>query len=183
MEELVVLVDEENNELGTALKDTVHTTNTPLHRGFSLFLFNSRNELILTKRSKTKNTFPGVWTNTVCGHPGPGELVTEAAKRRLRDELGISLKRSHLFRLGEDLIQEVAPYRYRFADTNGIVENEICPILVAHSDDDPRPHRDEVEDWKWMGWEEFLRDINVNPALYSPWCREEGFLVHSSCNV
>ena len=74
MMELVVLVDKNNKEIGTASKDTVHTVSTPLHRGFSLFLFNSRNEILLTKRSKSKKTFPGVWTNTVCGHL-PAESV------------------------------------------------------------------------------------------------------------
>jgi len=185
MNELVVLVDEQNKEIGTASKDTVHTKNTPLHRGFSLFLFNSKNELLLTKRSKNKKTFPGVWTNTVCGHPGPGESVVDGAKRRLKDELGIDLdvessKRSVLSLKGptlNDLIREVAPYRYRFADANGIVENEICPILVAHADVDPKPHRDEVEEWKWMGWEEFLEEIKKHYDIYSPWCVEEAIII------
>ncbi len=170
MNELVVLVDENNNEIGTALKDTVHTMDTPLHRGFSLFLFNSKNELLLTKRAKSKKAFPGVWTNTACGHPGPGESAVEAAKRRLNYELRIMN-----YELKD--IEEVAPYRYRFADKNGIVENEICPILVAYADVDPKPDRNEVEEWKWMKWEEFLEDIKKNPDTYSPWCREEAELL------
>lgn len=177
MSELVVLVDEENNQIGTAPKDTVHSRNTPLHRGFSLFLFNSKKELLLTKRSKHKKAFSGLWTNTVCGHPGPGENVVDAAKRRLKDELGISLKRSHLARQGETFIQEFAPYRYRFADANGIVENEICPILISYSDVNPKPKQDEVDDWKWMAWEEFLEDIKKNPQVYSPWCKEEAKII------
>ena len=174
MEE-VVLVDKENNKIGTAPKDAVHTKNTPLHRGFSLFLFNSRNEFLLTKRSSTKKTFPGVWTNTVCGHPASGESAVDAALRRLEQELG--LKRSHLARQGETLIREVAPYRYRFSDQNGIVENEICPILVAYSDTDPKPDQKEIEGWRWMRWEEFLKDLKKNPTIYSPWCREEADLI------
>lgn len=189
MEELVVLVDEENNEIGTAEKSAVHTKNTPLHRGFSLFLFNGKGELLLTKRSSRKKTFPGVWTNTVCGHPGPGESAVDAAKRRLKEELGISLKRSHLVRKqGEALIREVAPYRYRFADRNGIVENEICPILVGYlkpfiTDTLPpgdyviSPDPNEVDDWRWMRWEEFLEEIKKNPEMYSPWSREESLIV------
>src|SRR3990167_8891323 len=106
MEE-VVLVDEKNSVLGTAPKDAVHTKNTPLHRGFSLFLFNSKKELLLTKRAQSKKAFPGVWTNTVCGHPEPEESAVDAALRRLEQELG--LKRSHLARQGETLIREVAP--------------------------------------------------------------------------
>ncbi len=170
MEELVVLVDEQNNEIGTAPKDTVHTKNTPMHRGFSLFLFNSKNELLLTKRSSKKKTFPGVWTNTVCGHPGPGERAVEAAKRRLNKELRIKNKDVRGMR-------EVAPYRYRFADRNGIVENEICPILVAYSDTDPNPDKKEIEGWRWMRWEDFLKDLKKNPTIYSPWCREEAAFI------
>ncbi len=187
MEELVVLVDEENNEIGTAEKSAVHTKNTPLHRGFSLFLFNGKGELLLTKRSSRKKTFPGVWTNTVCGHPGPGESAKDAALRRLKEELG--MKRSHLVRKqGEALIREVAPYRYRFADRNGIVENEICPILVGYlkpfiTDTLPpgdyviSPDPNEVDDWRWMRWEEFLEEIKKNPEMYSPWSREESLIV------
>jgi isopentenyl-diphosphate delta-isomerase len=170
MQELVVLVDSNNNQIGTARKETVHTQDTPLHRGLSLFLFNSKGELLLTRRALTKKTFPGVWTNTVCGHPGPGESVIEAAKRRLSDELGIN---------ENDLknMKEVAPYRYRFADSNGIVENEICPVLVAHADVDPKVKKSEVGEWKWMKWEEFLQDIHTRSGLYSPWSREEAYLI------
>src|SRR5258706_15408648 len=111
--EYVVLVDEQNQEIGTAPKDTVHTTDTQLHRAFSLFLFNSKKQLLVTKRASTKKTFPGVWTNTVCGHLAPGESAVDAATRRLKEELVIE----HVE------VKEVSPYRYRFADKNGIVEN------------------------------------------------------------
>ena len=170
MEEVVVLVDEQNRELGTAPKDSVHTKNTPLHRGFSLFLFNSKGELLLTKRASTKKTFPGVWTNTVCGHPRPGERAVDAAKRRLNDELGIKN-----YELKD--IKEVAPYQYRFADKNGIVENEICPVLMAYTDVDPKPDKNEVEDWKWIKWEEFLKEVKNSLSAYSPWSREEAELI------
>ncbi len=175
--ELVVLVDENNHEIGTAPKETVHTQNTPLHRGFSLFLFNSKNELLLTRRALTKKTFPGVWTNTVCGHPAPGESAVAAAKRRLKDELGIDLQGPRPGNQGEALVREVAPYRYRFADANGIVENEICPVLVAHADIEPKPNKDEIEAWKWIDWKEFLVEIKQNHTFYSPWCTEEAVIL------
>ena len=163
MQELVVLVDDDNNPIGPADKATVHTKDTPLHRAFSLFIFNSKQQILLTKRAAHKKTFPGVWTNTVCGHVAPDETTIDAAVRRLRDELGVS---------GVPLT-EVSPYRYRFADEHGIVENEICPILVGYSDNDPSPNPTEVDEWKWMDWEIFLKDIDVNPHPYSPWSREE----------
>lgn len=167
MQEQVVLVDEQNNPIGTADKDTVHTTATPLHRAFSLFLFNSRGQVLLTKRAATKKTFPGVWTNTVCGHLSPDEDTVSAATRRLSEELGIT----------GVTVKEVAPYRYRFADRNGIVENEICPITVATYDGDPIPHKDEVDEWKWVDWKVFLQDIRDNPEPYSPWSREEAAIL------
>lgn len=173
MDELVVLVDEQNNVVGTAPKETVHTKNTPLHRAFSLFLFNFKKEVLLTKRAEDKKTFPGVWTNAVCGHPGSGESEVDAAKRRLKDELGIS---------GSDLkspqgLTLVSDYRYRFTDKNGIVENEICPIIVGYTDENSKPNPNEVADWKWMDWKKFLEEIKKTPNPYSPWCIEEAFIL------
>lgn len=167
MQELVVLVDEQNNVIGTADKRTVHSKDTPLHRAFSCFVFNSKGQLLLTQRAKSKKTFPEVWTNTVCGHPAPDEKEEDAARRRLKEELGIEI---------ENIIF-VAPYRYRFADSNGIVENEICPIYVAHSEMSPQDNPDEIDAWKWIDWEDFLGEIKTNPAPYSPWCIEEAKLV------
>ncbi len=170
--ELVVLVNSNNREIGTAPKATVHTKETPLHRGFSLFLFNSHNELLLTQRALTKKTFPGVWSNTLCGHPGPGESNIEAARRRLDKEMGTKFT-------GE--IKEVAPYRYQFADKNGILENEICPILVAYvdfkDDDNFTPNTEEIADWQWLLWSEFLENIKLDPKQYSPWSVEEAWLL------
>lgn len=167
IEELVVLVDEQNNQIGTAPKHTVHTDDTPLHRAFSLFLFNSKNELLVTKRAATKKTFPGVWTNTLCGHLSPDESAVDAAKRRLREELGIE----------GVLPKVVSPYRYRFADANGIVENEICPILMAQAEVHPMTNPEEVDACRWMPWEQFLTDIADHPELYSPWCTEEAAII------
>lgn len=170
MQELVVLVDEKNNPIGVADKNTVHTTDTPLHRAFSLFLFNSHNQILLTKRALSKKTFPGIWTNTVCGHLSPEETTVAAAGRRLSEELGIRGVK----------IEEVSPYRYRFADQNGIVENEICPILVGHYDGDPVPKVGEVDAWKWMNWKEFLEEIKNDSGSYSPWCIEEASIISST---
>ena len=166
-EELVVLVDNNNNPIGTAEKDTVHTTDTPLHRAFSLFIFNSHNQVLLTKRASSKKTFPGVWTNTVCGHLAPEETSVAAATRRLSEELHIHGVK----------ITDLAPYRYRFADTSGIVENEICPIVIGYFDGDPIPDPKEVDDWKWVSWNEFTEEIKKNSSPYSPWCREEAEIV------
>lgn len=165
--EQVILVDEGNNQIGTADKETVHTTTTPLHRAFSLFLFNSKKQLLVTRRALDKKTFPGVWTNSVCGHVSPGEETLDAVKRRVSDELHI---------VATD-IKEVAPYRYKFADKNGIVENEICPIFIGYTDEDPKPSKSEVEAWKWIDWNEFLQTIKEHPGTYSPWSEEEAVIL------
>jgi isopentenyl-diphosphate delta-isomerase len=165
--ELVVLVDEKNNPIGTMPKEKVHTFTTPLHRGFSLFIFNRNGELLVTQRAAGKKTFPDVWTNTVCGHPGPDEDVVAAARRRLKDELGI---------VSGD-IRVVSPYRYRFVDIHGIMENEICPILVGHTHEDPKMNPRELAAWKWMPWHEFLTEIQNIPDKYSPWCIEEAAIL------
>lgn len=161
------MVDQQNNEIGTAPKDTVHTKDTPLHRGFSCFVFNDKKELLITRRSLTKKTFSGVWTNTVCGHPGKNETAVDAARRRLQDELGLVVRG----------IIEVSPYRYRFTDKSGIVENEICPILMGFTNDNPTPKEGEVEEWKWIKWVDFLKDIEENAEIYSPWSKEEALIL------
>lgn len=165
--EQVILVDEFDNQIGIADKETVHTSNTPLHRAFSLFVFNAKNELLLTQRALTKKTFPGLWSNSVCGHVSPGETAIEAAKRRLKQELGMSVS----------TVTEVSPYRYSFTDHNGIMENEICPILLTYCYAYPRPNHQEIAAWKWMPWKSFLMEIKSNQNLYSPWCREEALII------
>ena len=168
--EQVILVDENNNQIGVADKETVHTTNTPLHRAFSLFLFNSKKQLLVTQRAIDKKTFPGVWTNSVCGHVSPGEETIDAVKRRVSDELHIVASE----------IKQVAPYRYKFADKNGIIENEICPIFIGYTDEDPKQSKSEVEAWKWVDWNEFLQTIKEHPGAYSPWSEEEAIILQRS---
>lgn len=160
--EEVVLVDEANSVLGTAPKSSVHSATTPLHRGFSLFLFNKKGQLLLQQRSHTKKTWPLVWSNSVCGHPAVNESNVDAAKRRLSYELGMEAS----------TIEEVAPYRYTFV-RDGVMENEICPILIGVTADEPKPNPGEVEATRWVSWEEFLREIDEHPGTYSEWCEEE----------
>lgn len=170
--EQVILVDEQDNEIGVAPKETIHSDHTPLHRAFSLFLFNSKKQLLVTKRASIKKTFPGVWTNSVCGHIQPGEETIDAVKRRVQEELGITVSQ----------LYKIAPYRYRFADIHGIIENEICPIYVGQTDEVPTPNKDEIESWKWIDWNEFLTIIRKTPGTYSPWSEEEAEIVDLSYN-
>lgn len=162
-EELVVLVDPHDNELGVMPKRTVHQATTPLHRGFSSYIFReSDRRLLLQQRSSKKRTWPLVWSNTCCGHPAPGESNIEAARRRLRVELA----------LDPILLEEVAPYRYCFT-RDGYMENEICPILAGIVDAEPVLDRDEVEAVRWIDWGDFLEEIERSATGYSEWCVEQ----------
>lgn len=162
-QEYVVLVHNNNKVLGTSPKLSTHNAQTPLHRGFSLFLFNKKGELLLQQRSRKKKTWPLVWSNSCCGHPSLDESNVDAARRRLQFELGI---------FNADIFEIISDFRYR-VELGGIVENEICPILIGFSDQEPRINRKEVEITKWISWKEFIEEINDNPNNYSPWCVKE----------
>lgn len=165
----VVLVDEKNRPLGTAPKSRVHSDQTPLHRGFSVFVFNYQGELLLQRRSHSKKTWGGVWSNSCCGHPRPRERIISAARRRLQEELGLDV----------DKIKIALPdYRFK-AKRNRIIENEICPVLIAWTGQDPRPNPREVAKICWVKWKQFIKSIAVQPQKYSPWCREEAHLLES----
>lgn len=169
-EEKVVLVDENNNPIGTALKSLVHTSQTPLHRGFSVFLFNSKKQLLLQQRAKIKKTWPLVWSNSCCGHPLPQEEILPAAYRRLKFELG--LEKTQL----KNLSVKIPDYQYRF-EREGVVENEICPILVGFLEQDPTINPQEVEAFKWIDWEEFLKIAKNGDKSFSEWSLEEALLL------
>ncbi len=157
----VVLVDDAGTPLGTAPRTEVHTTTTPLHLAFSTYLFNARGEVLLTRRALGKKTWPGVWTNSCCGHPRPTESVEDAARRRIREELGLTVG---------PLVPLLPEFRYRAVDASGIVENEICPVYAGYvTDADPRPDPDEVSEWAWVAWDKFAAAITATPHVYSPW--------------
>ena len=159
-EELVVLVDEKGTPTGTAPKATVHTTDTPLHFAFSCHVTNDRGEILVTRRALSKATWPGVWTNSFCGHPGPDENLEDAIRRRARQELGMEI----------DGIHSVLPdFRYRAVDASGIVENEICPVYIASSDAQPSPSPDEVAEFVWADPVALLTAIEATPWAFSPW--------------
>ncbi|MDP2685196.1 MAG: isopentenyl-diphosphate Delta-isomerase [bacterium] len=167
MEEHVVLVNDDDKVLGTAPKATVHTKKTPLHRAFSSFIFNPKGELLLAQRCGLKKTWPLVWTNSCCGHPALNENTIDAVRRRVREELGLVI----------DEIFEVLPdYRYR-AKKDGIVENELCPVFIAFTDNQPNINGDEVETERWMPWAKFVEETKNNPTDWSPWCVEEVMLL------
>lgn len=162
--EQVVLLDEAGRAVGTADKLAVHHEATPLHLAFSCYVFDSLGRLLVTRRALDKPTFPGVWSNTACGHPGPGEPLVEAARRRVGEELRLGLR---------DLRVVLPAFRYRAAMANGVVENEMCPVVAAVTPDQPVPDPDEVADTAWVPWPEFSRDVLDGHREVSVWCLEQ----------
>jgi isopentenyl-diphosphate delta-isomerase len=162
--ELVVLLDEEGRAVGTADKAEVHGSDTPLHLAFSCYVLDAEHRLLLTRRALHKKTWPGAWTNTVCGHPGPGEPLEDAVRRRGRDELGLEI---------ETLTLVLPAYRYRFAMDDGTIENEMCPVFVGTTSGPARPDPDEVDDVAWVDWVELRTQVLAGARDVSPWCADQ----------
>lgn len=160
MTELVVLLDDDRSPIGTAAKAGVHTADTPLHLAFSGYVTDAAGQLLMTRRALSKATWPGVWSNSVCGHPGPGEPVAGAVVRRARQELGLVLTG----------VREVLPsFAYRATDASGLVENEVCPVFEARADGDPSPDPAEVAEWRWASWDGVVATAKGAPWALSPW--------------
>lgn len=165
MTELVILLDDAGSPVGTAAKEAVHTDSTPLHLAFSCHVLADDGTVLVTRRALTKRTWPGVWTNSVCGHPGPDEPFEDAIRRRARDELGAELV---------DIELVVPDFRYRAVDASGVVENEVCPIFTARlapgSGLDPEPS--EVMDLTWVRTSDLREATAHAPWAFSPWLVE-----------
>jgi len=162
--EQVVLLDEDGNAIGTADKATVHGKDTPLHLAFSCYVFDDAGRLLVTQRAVAKPTFGGVWTNTCCGHPAPGEPLADAVRRRVGQELGLHLDRMTLL---------LPRFRYRAVGDDGTVEYELCPVFTATASGDPQPDPAEVEAWEWVPWTQFRDDVVSGRREVSLWCREQ----------
>ena len=169
-DEMLILARDDGSPTATMPKAEVHTMDTPLHLAFSIFLFNSKGELMLQQRALTKKTWPGVWSNSCCGHQMLHEVPLDGAKRRLKYELGIS---------GVELTAILPEYRYR-AEKDGVVENEICPVFVGFTDKTAKPRADEVEAVRFIKWQEFLENIRRADTDISPWAIEEAELLESN---
>ena len=170
--ERVVLLDAQRRPSGTALKSEVHSAETPLHLAFSCYVFDADGRVLLTRRALEKRTWPGVWTNTCCGHPAPGEDPYEAVERRLADELGLVVG---------PLSLALPDFAYRAVDAGGVVENEFCPVwtvTLPHPTPAPLPNDSEVMDWRWVAWDDLARAVAATPFAFSPWSVRQVPLLH-----
>jgi isopentenyl-diphosphate delta-isomerase len=164
--ESVVLLDEDGRAVGTADKAEVHHADTPLHLAFSCYLFDDVGHVLVTRRALHKKTFAGVWTNACCGHPAPGEAFEDAVRRRVGQELGTEVL---------DLRLLLPAFRYR-AEQDGIVENEMCPVLAARvpgERPDVHPDAEEVAEAVWEPWASFRAGVLDGSREVSVWCREQ----------
>ena len=163
--ELIVLVDPAGRTIGSAEKLAAHHSDTPLHLAFSCYVFDRSGAFLATRRSAAKLVWPGVWSNSVCGHPAPGEPMAAAIARRLDYELGMS---------AEGLAVVLPDHSYRAPAFNGIVENEFCPVYVARATSAPRPNPLEVDAVAWTPWDAFVRAAEADTAdRYSWWCKNQ----------
>lgn len=159
-EDLVVLLDEHDQPVGTADRTAVHSRHTPRHLAFSCYLFDDHGRVLLTRRALAKRTWPGVWTNSCCGHPRPGEPAEVAVRRRVAQELGVTVEHLELV---------LPDFGYTAVDASGIVENEHCPVWVGQVSGPVTPDPAEVCETAWVFWDDLTRVAETLPALLSPW--------------
>lgn len=156
----VVLLDDDGTHIGTAAKSTVHDYDTPLHLAFSCHVIDDEGRVLVTRRALGKTTWPGVWTNSFCGHPRPGEDPVDAVHRRAQYELGLTVI---------DVALALPDFRYRAVDASGLVENEICPVYTAQVGGELNLNPLEVSESRWVDPEDLRTALAATPWVFSPW--------------
>ena len=157
MEEQVILVNEKDEPIGLMGKMEAHEKGL-LHRAFSVFVFNSKQEVLLQQRAACKYHSPNLWTNTCCSHPRAGETNQQAGERRLQEEMGLQVP-----------LQEVFSFIYKAPFDNGLTEHEYDHVLIGYSDAQPQINPEEVAPWKWLSLEAIKEDILQAPERYTAW--------------
>ena len=155
--EFVILVDEQDNAIGTMEKQQAHVEGV-LHRAFSIFIFNSKKELLLQKRASTKYHCGGMWTNTCCSHPRENESVVDAANRRLQEEMGM-----------QSSLKPIFTFVYKAEFANGLTEHEFDHVYFGESNEMPSINNEEVEDFRFIGMKELQLEIKESPNNFTPW--------------
>lgn len=157
MEEKVILVNEKDEEIGKEEKIKAHKLGL-LHRCFSILVFNSSGELLLQKRASGKYHSGGLWSNTCCGHPRPGEDVISAASRRLHEEMGFSCE-----------LRKIMVFSYKAKLDHGLTENEFDHVLTGKYDGDPVLNSEEAGGWRFVSLEALEKEINGSPEKFTVW--------------
>ncbi|MFH1187620.1 MAG: isopentenyl-diphosphate Delta-isomerase [bacterium] len=157
MYDKIILVDEHDNEIGAEEKLKAHREGK-LHRCFSILVFNSKNELLIQQRAKTKYHTPGLWTNTCCSHPRKGKNLKEEAQKRLKEEMGFNCE-----------LKEIFSFIYKAKFDNGLTEHEYDHVFIGKFDSEPNPNPEEADDYKWVSLDDLKKDITKNPKKYTPW--------------
>lgn len=157
IQEQVILVNENDEPIGSMEKIEAHEK-ALLHRAFSVFILNDKNEVMLQQRAASKYHSPLLWTNTCCSHQRAGETNIDAGKRRLQEEMGFQVDLKELF-----------SFIYKAPFDNGLTEHELDHVMVGYSNQDPNINREEVEAWKWMSLEAIKQDMKDHPESYTAW--------------
>ena len=160
--ELLILVDQDDNTVGFLDKAACHDGKGLLHRAFSVFILNSQGEILLQRRSLGKRLWGGFWSNSCCSHPRKGESVVDAAKRRCQEELGIKVDLRFLYKFS---------YEAKFENAGS--ENELCHVLVGHSEMEPSINRNEILEWRWISRKDLDKELLYQGAHYTPWLKME----------
>jgi isopentenyl-diphosphate delta-isomerase len=173
IEEKVILVNENDEQIGTMPKMEAHEK-AVLHRAFSVFVINSKNELMLQQRALDKYHSPGLWTNTCCSHQREGETNIAAGRRRLQEEMGFDVA-----------LKESISFIYKAPFDNGLTEYEYDHVLLGTFEGTPQINKEEVADWKWMPLEAVKADIAKRPELYTAWFKVifDKFYEHINLNI
>lgn len=156
-EEKVILVNEKDEQIGLMPKLEAHEK-AQLHRAFSIFILNSKNEVMLQQRASQKYHSPLLWTNTCCSHQRENETNIEAGNRRLEEEMGFSTELKELFH-----------FIYKAPFDNGLTEHELDHVMIGYYNDEPKINPEEVESWKWVGIEDVKNDMQIHPEIYTVW--------------
>lgn len=161
-EEPLILVDEQDQVLGSMDKSSAHDGEGTLHRALSVFLFNSKKELLLQKRASGKRLWGGYWSNSCCSHPRWGEETADAAKRRVQQELGVVADLEYLYKF---------IYRAHFGEAGS--EYELCSVYAGVFDGEPVTNALEIASWRWVTSDQLTREIAQSPDHFTPWMKQE----------
>lgn len=162
LSETLILVDDQDREVGFSSKEECHKGDGLLHRAFSVFLFDPEGKLLLQQRSSQKPLWPLYWSNSCCSHPRQAETVEDAAHRRIKEELNLSCELQFLYKF---------KYQAQFGDIGS--ENEFCRVFAGHTDGDVIAHPDEIADWRYIEPSELTREIDADADRFTPWLKLE----------